>query len=187
MAEGADQAFWATCVTQGPEGEGGEEAQGSALDLLVGEVAEVVKDEVESGDEVSHGGLVEQLGVEEVFESSGDRPSGLAVVEDDGDDERERQGFGGGLGFGVSLEDADDVAEQSQRHELVRAALVLEEDVEKGGLAVNLGREEQVGLRARQGLVDVGAGAEGECGEVGQRDELRWQNGSKFGSGVLNL
>ena len=52
----------------------------------------------------------------------------------DRDDHGQRQRFGRGFTFDVSLQNAHHVAQDSKRHELVGAALVFEEDVEESGL-----------------------------------------------------
>ena len=132
-------------------------------------------------------GLSDQLAVEEIFEASCDGPLAFAVVQHNRDDQGQGQGFGGCLAFDVTLEDAQDVAQEPQRHELVGRALMLEQDVEERWLACELRREEQIGLRGGERFVHEAARAEGQGRKIGQGDERRWQHGAEFGGRMLDL
>ena len=159
---------------QAGEGGGGPLAQG---ELAVG--AEVVEHEAEVRGEGR--GLGRRI--DEGLEAGGGAPAGVAVVEDDGDDDRE---LGGGVGE-APVPDAQHVVEQAQGHPRVVAALVLEQDVDAGGASVEAEREQEIGVALAQAGVDEAAGLAGEDREVHAREQGRREDAAQRLGGALGL
>jgi hypothetical protein len=156
-----------------------------AAALVQGELAvvvEVVEEEAEVRGE--GGGL--RRGIDEGLEAGRGAPAGVAVVEDDGDDDGQAPGVGGGLGE-VAVPDLQHVVEQAQGHPRLVAALVLEQDVDARGAAVEGDREQEVGVARAQGLVDEAACLEGQAGEVHAGEQGRGEDAAQLLGGALGV
>ena len=94
-------------------------------------------------------------------------------------DDRAGQLRGIGVLAEMALPDGDNVAEQPQRHHAVDRGLMLEQQVEKGGLAIERGAEEEVGVLLAQLVAHEAAGAECELVEVEALEERRLLTGTR--------
>ena len=80
--------------------------------------------------------------VDKISEADGAFPGFVVLREDEREDGRESRGAG--IVAEIVVPDADYVGEQAHADERVFLVLVLEEDVEEGGLAVDFRGEEEV-------------------------------------------
>jgi hypothetical protein len=123
--------------------------------------------------------------VDEVGEAGGAFPGLVVLREDERQDGREFRGAG--IVAQVVAPDSDHVGEQTQTDERVFFVLMLEEDVEEGGLAVDLRGEEEIARGGGEFGVNKTAASQTQRAPINTAGEFGREVGLQKGSGVVGV
>ncbi|MCZ7684710.1 MAG: hypothetical protein M5U28_40420 [Sandaracinaceae bacterium] len=160
-------------VAQRPKNERREGRQRAGSQLRRPEESQVIEQVSEARNERLELAVERRLLVEQLGDRPRRAPCRLTVIDHDRDDAREATSLR--VIPPPPLPHARDVLPETEDHEPVGTALVLDQEVEDELALCDAGREDQVALELAHALVDVVAFVLREAGPVDPRDQLGGQ------------